>query len=975
MKYKILRNSLMMCLGVTSLTAINAKELNKPNAKARYRQPLPSPDVVKKNRSKIDRIMNFSVSDLKKTIAKNNVIDNCLIERDNFYIAEAYQVNKDEKYAQRVILVLDELAKFYKNIENVKKYGSASLAKGNIASRAPYLAALAYDDIKSSPSWSGFSKKQGYNAKKKIYMWLQNHTLYSLKARYKSQKPNSSDYIHGSIDMKIGKMTKARWIRAAGNQNPQHFFVRVIGIGHVLNSPKIMNYIAMNIEEVYKTGHYFYADGMWNEGTWSYHNYMWGNMDTVLRMAQSYKMPAGKASKVLNFTLNGKSLSPRYKNELDLIYKYQPIMKFPNGVAIYIHDGNGGKASKNSVPQNNLEMHDFGLYTLNYGNNTNCTQLTFHNCLLSSSGFGHHHTDNLNIIYWSKNQALIDEPGHPGSNYRYYNMGPAAHNIPLVQYKGRARYNTGRWARTSLLGYDDGDSSNKIVQYVAGSSPTAKERLVRTQKRGMLLIAIDKSNSYIFDFVRLQGGQKHRLFQMSTKSEAVGQTSTVKLSANKVKEEYFPMEFKSNLSEKWLPKGSLAKAQSGDGSSDSVITWTGETTGNIFKTYVKGLKGQIIYNSFYPRIVIQRHMKKSDIDRYSGRRLDLYRSVTPNTKTLFAKIYESIAKGNKDAIKSVKWLKPMPYNDYATVAKVTLNNGRIDYIYIANDYVARKVEGLSFKARVAIISKIDGKTAFSYIFGPGNITNSSTNSTEVIGNKPIVAHIKKVYRKALDNDKFNAFDITKVLPQSAVGGELYIYNGDASGNGYRINKIENMSKGCRVYTEQTPAIDVFKGGVRRAFFPRVRIAGTPKAVYLKSKFIVKNDKIKDLMTYNNTLWNWKKTAIVSASQNQEQAQKLIKNGDGKWRSDKSPAELKITLPNALTMGSFSTKCGYWKQNYNIKVFGSNNDKNYKEIINTTLKGGSLDVIKNNNKDKYKYYKFIFNSKSWSEVYSLKLSFE
>ncbi|UDQ98640.1 hypothetical protein AAEX28_00800 [Lentisphaerota bacterium WC36G] len=839
----------------------------------------------------------------------------------------------------------------------------------------PYLAALAYDDVKDSAEWKSLSKKFRVNLKKKITNWLKIHSIYLLKDHFKKRKPNNGDFIHGTIDLKIGKMISPRWIKQAGNQYPQHLMVRAIGIGFILNSPEIMNYIAMVIEEIYKTGHYFYADGMWNEGTWSYHNYMWGNMDTVVRMLQPYRVPKGKESKVLDFALNGTSLVERYKNETDLIWKNQPKMKFPNGVAIYLHDGNGGAPVKTSVPQKNIEMHDYGLYTLNYGDDENSTQLSFHNCLLSSGGFGHHHTDNLNIIYWSKNQALIDEPGHPGSNYRYYNMGAAAHNIPLIEYKGREQYKTGRWARTSLLAYDDGTNSQKIVQYILGSSPTAKERMVRIQKRGNFLVAIDKKNSYIFDFAMLLGGHKHRFLQFSTKDEEVSQQTNAILNATGMKDDYFPMAFKSNLSTKWLPNGNLAKAKFAKANQDTVFTWTGKKSQNKLKTFIKGLKGQIIYNSFYPRIVVQRFMNSKDKDKFLGRRLDLYRAVSPGTPTLFAKIYESISKGQGDAIKKVTWLEVVPKNSFATAVKVELNNGRVDYIYISSDYVSRKVESLIFKGKAAIYSKTsDNKEAFSYVFGNAEIRTAS-NHLIIAGSKPVVARILKIHRVPISNDEFNGFDLaTDKISNEAIGGELYIFNGDGSGNAYRINKVEKLTNGCRIYTEQAPAIDLIKGGVRRAFFPRVKIAGTPKAAYQNSKFIAKSNTIKELMAYNKVFYFWDKNVKITANKSQKEAQKLVKDSFGRWFMKKGPGEIKLSFAGeGYNLKNLSIK-GYWRHNYKLKILASNDDENYQEVISGSFNKGKVGFFINNSKEKFKYYKIIINSTSFVEINLLKLTF-
>ncbi|UDQ98639.1 hypothetical protein AAEX28_00795 [Lentisphaerota bacterium WC36G] len=122
MQLKTIFSRIMIGISLlNSLNILKAEEDSAPNKYARYRLPMPSQKVLDSNKSKIDRIMKLTEGDLQKNIAKNNVADNCLIERDTFYVAEAYQVTKDENYAKRVILVLNSLANYYSKLDNIKK--------------------------------------------------------------------------------------------------------------------------------------------------------------------------------------------------------------------------------------------------------------------------------------------------------------------------------------------------------------------------------------------------------------------------------------------------------------------------------------------------------------------------------------------------------------------------------------------------------------------------------------------------------------------------------------------------------------------------------------------------------------------------------------------------------------------------------------------------------------------------------------
>ena len=437
-----------------------------------------------------------------------------------------------------------------------------------------------------------------------------------------------------------------------------------------------------------------------------------------------------------------------------------------------------------------------------------------------------------------------------------------------------------------------------------------------------------------------------------------------------IKKSLYPIRFKSNLDANWIVGGKFANASWIDlaalktGAAQSV-TWTGKKSGRVVKTFFNGgYSGEAAYLSDFPRIPKHRFMDPKDRDKYKGRRFDMSRPVSPMKNTLFAKVYDSWAKGGAAKIEKVSWLKPTPADSKCILVVVYFENGRTDFIYVSDDSKVRHAAGISFAGKTAIYSRINGMPGFGYVFGGGFI---NAGNFTLKGKKSIKGRLEKVYRKVISRDKFDAFLLNKKLPQSAVGNTLYVYNGDRSGNGYRITRVEDKGEKSLVYVGNTPAINLTKKGVQRAFFPRKAINGKPYFIYREPVFKAVDPAIKKISQYYKGIADLQKDVKITSNCDIEIVKKLFNKKVANLMVKKGPIDINIELPQAGKLKYLSLRCGYWRKTYDVKISASDDSKTWRKVYEGKHKGGGLFTVEPDSAKAAKFYKLELRSNTWASV--------
>ena len=428
-----------------------------------------------------------------------------------------------------------------------------------------------------------------------------------------------------------------------------------------------------------------------------------------------------------------------------------------------------------------------------YGSETNPTDTQRDFWLYFGQGTNHGHGDTLNLGIHAYGLDMAPDFGYPGvadgSRY-YYNWGHGtiAHNTVLVNDKKQDWMNPNKTG--DVRHFDDAGR----VKVIDVDSPDSYYSLTSIYRRTVVMVEANDEVSYGIDFFRIRGGDSH-LYAFHSLSDEISQVTNL---------EFVPQTMGTYAGVD-VPYGSVSQLYTNGfdyltNVRRAQYPKTGEFSVDFkVKDFRKTLKTE---RDLHLRMTMLNDFELSEVALANGSPADykgnpqnlefvLAKRQGKNLDSLFTTVFEPY--DGEEYIVSQERVPmdpiggtPGPY-DAARAVKVTLKNGRVDYIvYATNNKVAYQVDGLfDFRGFVGVYTLKDGEAVYSYL-NDGDLLD---------GQESLAAYTGTVrdftQELVLDNSITVSMD-QSVEPESLAGKHIYVNTGSFLYNG--VYPIENAAR-------------------------------------------------------------------------------------------------------------------------------------------------------------------------------------
>jgi Heparinase II/III-like protein len=274
----------------------------------------------------------------------------------------------------------------------------------------------------------------------------------------------------------------------------------MIVAGRVLGDPDDVHEAVGRIEQL--VARQFFADGMWREGSTSYHRQTVGGLLSLAGLLEDYSDPPGYHHPRDGAHYEHLDLSRRFPI-LEKAREVPARLRYPNGRTLPVHDAwareRDGSPTTETGP---LLFPAFGQARLGRGRGDDQLQVHLH----FAGGYGHEHADLLSLTLFARGHERLSDLGYTHTRYRAWSLATLAHNTVMVDGRDQDTGSESRPSDGNLQLYVPGDAT---FQAVEASAPRAYPGLTRDYRRMLILIGVGPDRAYVVDLFRVQGGTRH----------------------------------------------------------------------------------------------------------------------------------------------------------------------------------------------------------------------------------------------------------------------------------------------------------------------------------------------------------------------------------------------------------------------------------------------------------------------------------
>lgn len=723
-------------------------------------------------------------------------------------LARAYAATGDGRYARRVALCLDKFAQVYPHYpvmqntirkyvfrEQKAPYHWDSGRWNFFHNEVPIEVIPAYDLIYDSPEFDKLSVERGYDVRERI----------------------EKDFLKAATE--------------AAMQYPD-FVSNVIGysprsaaiLGRVIAEPRYVHWafgwMATNVNQG------FGRDGMWNEGTPSYHHMTLGGLKACFQAVEGYSDPPGYKDPVDGVRFD--ALDPA--RQLPLWGKCLAAAEaigHPNGYSACVHDS--WCYERRSAPRDTTVstiLPGFGHASLGRGRGAAQLQAQLH----FSGAYGHAHYDALNLTLWARQREMLPDLGYTWTQMRGWTVSTLAHNTVVVDRTGQAADRTGG----SLLCYYPGDTARPegpAVAAVEAEAPLAYSNIkdLDLYRRLLVTVPVSAEDAYVVDIFRLRGGKIHDWTINGNADEDTAATCSAALSGRQ--------QWLLEEGEKWVEPRIQGDSIASYGMVRDVARGSFPGALTLDYAYSEGDRGLRVNVFGEPGEVL---LGRSPSVRRMGvgtngdgrkaydfwmPKLLVRRQGEGPLQSTFAAVHEPWA--GKPFLTEVKRLKVTPDDGRCVALQIRHGNGT-DTIVSTTDtapWTERVTEtGLKLQGRLGLVREQAGKIVGVWLFDGRSFSGGNWRLAATAA--PLTGEIAATTRK-LEGAAEDAFLTTAPLPAGEVlkGRWLIATLPNGQTQGYAIDHVAVQNGRTQIVLADDPGLQLKDTTVQEVYFPSRKLEG------------------------------------------------------------------------------------------------------------------------------------------------------
>jgi hypothetical protein len=716
-------------------------------------------------------------------------------------LAQAYRVTKKPEYAYRVALVLERVADRYAHYpamanRNPRSYNFLPSQEppypwnggrwGNFHNEIPLSLVRAYDLVYDSDEFDRLSAQRGYDLREKIENDLFRATFAAVEA----------------VPSHIGNCIGYDPNSAAA-------------LGQVIGDPYMVHWafdwMVANVNDA------FYADGMWKEGTPSYHHMTLGGLRGCFNTVRGYTDPPG-----YSHPETGRRFDDLNPNELIPFWvKVQTapsLVDWPNGRSPCVHDTH--PYERRSEPRTETVstiLPAFGHASLGRGADDNQMQAQLH----FSGGYGHQHSDSLNLNLFARGSEMLCDIGYSWSQLAYWTRCSLGHNLVVIDRKNQP---TAR-SDGSLLTYFPDTEGVSVVE-ADGMRGYQNIEDLAMYRRMLVMIPVSDADAYVLDIFRVHGGQIHDW----TVNGDADEDTTAQASISLPESHKWMLEEGEEWKEPTLeghsfnPYGLVRDATMGETDSGFHITFAYESDNTRgIRVHMANSYPIEVWLGSSPSVRRMGTGNNADMRKaydFWMPKLVVRRKADAPLHSVFTAVHEPMH--GTPFIGTVERLELTPADENAVAIRVT--HGDVTDTIIstldAAPYPERKTaDGIALHGRLGIVRQVTGVTTAAWLFEGDELTDGRQSVKT-----PAAAYtgqLLAVTRKA-EGAEHDAFVTDANLPTdgSLDGLWMIVTHGDAiNTRGFEIDRVEPGDGNTVIILADDPGLKIDGESTSEVYHP------------------------------------------------------------------------------------------------------------------------------------------------------------
>lgn len=724
-------------------------------------------------------------------------------------LARAYAATGDERYARRVALCLDKFAQVYPHYpvmqntvrrfvfrEQKAPYAWDSGRWNFFHNEVPMEVIPAYDLSYSSPEFEKLSAERGYDVRERI----------------------ERDFLKAATE---AAMAYPDYVSNIIGYSPRSAAL----LGRVLGEPRYVHWafgwMAANVNQG------FGRDGMWGEGTPSYHYMTVGGLQSCFEAVTGYSDPPDYKDPVDGTRYD--NLDPlKQLPQWAKVVHAPDALGLPSGNSICVHDSwyNERRSAPREATVSAL-LPGFGHASLGRGRGAAQQQAQLH----FSGAYGHAHYDALNLMLWGKEREMLPDLGYTWTTLRYWATSTLGHNLVVVDRRDQDADRTGG----SLLSYYPGDPQHPdglSVSAVEAEAPLAYQSLkdLDLYRRLLVTIPVSAEAAYVVDVFRVRGGKTHDWTLNGSADEDTTATCSLPLSGKR--------DWLLEAGEKWveprtegersIPYGFVRDASRADfpGAMTMDYAYAGGTPRGL-RVHLFGEPGEVwlgrspsvrrmgggtagdsrkAYEFWMPKLLVRRQGEGP-------------------VQSTFAAVHEPWEGGR--FLTEVKRL-PVTPDDGLCVALQVRHGEATDTIVSTADAAPYPVRvtttGVKLRGRLGIVREQEGKIIGAWLFDGASLSGNNWSISS--GGVPLTGEITGVTRKQQGAPE-DAFLTTAKLPPGDVLRGRWLMLSLPGGNtqGYEIDHVAEQGGQTAIILKDDPGLKIEGTKIEEVYFPVRKLTG------------------------------------------------------------------------------------------------------------------------------------------------------